>query len=315
MEQRLLDRQIPPCMIGTWAWGSGINGSKMIFGNRYDEQELIETFRQACDAGFTMWDTAEVYGKGNSERILAKCKQERPDILISTKHFPGKRFREGAMEKSLEGSCKRLETEIPDLYWIHVPNQLPKNVWEGIKLLKQGRIKALGISNANLEQIQQTCRQMQSEGVRLAAVQNHFSLLSGGRQQEEIIAYCREQGIVYFSYMVLEQGALSGRYDGKHGFSGISLRRLTFTKRKLSKIEPLLAYQKELAEQYQVGTAQIPVAWAIAKGTVPIIGLTRPKYVVDLAKAVTVSLQESELQKLESLAQESGVYIKGVWEP
>ena len=90
---------------------------------------------------------------------------------------------------------------------------------------------------------------------------------------------------------------------------------MTFTKRKLSKIEPLLAYQKELAEEYQVGTAQIPVAWAIAKGTVPIIGLTRPKYVADLAKAVTISLQEPELQKLESLAQESGVYIKGVWEP
>lgn len=315
MEEMLLDKKIPACMIGTWAWGSGINGSKMIFGNQYEEQELFETFRLACDAGFTMWDTAEVYGKGNSERLLARCRKEYPDIMISTKHFPGKRFRENAMQTSLEGSCERLEIEAPDLYWIHVPNQLERNVQEGIRLVKQGKIKALGISNANLEQIQRTQEQMQTEGLRLAAVQNHFSLLSGGRQQEEIIAYCRANQIVYFSYMVLEQGALSGRYDGKHGFSGFSLRRLTFTKRKLAKIEPLLEYQKALAKQYQVRTAQIPIAWAIAKGTVPIVGLTRPKYVEDLKKAVTVTIEETELRQLERLAEESGVYIKGVWEP
>ncbi|MBQ8147485.1 MAG: aldo/keto reductase [Lachnospiraceae bacterium] len=306
--------QIPPCMIGTWAWGGGVNGSKMVFGQSYDEEQLRNTFQCACNAGFTMWDTAEVYGMGNAEALLGAFIKNQ-DVLISTKHMPGKRFRPGAMEESLKASCERLEIDAPDLYWIHLPNQVEENVKAAIELLKAGKIKALGVSNYSLAQIQKADAMLQQEGFRLAAVQNHFSLLSRGKDQLEIIEWCKEQQVVYFSYMVLEQGALTGRYDEKHHFKTFSLRGLQFSKKKFRKIQKLLDYEKALGVKYQVDTSQIPIAWAIARHTVPIVGLTKEKHAEQLRTVLDVHLTEEELCRLETLAEESGVVIKGTWEP
>ncbi|MBQ7066489.1 MAG: aldo/keto reductase [Lachnospiraceae bacterium] len=316
MEKTYLQEiEIPPCMIGTWAWGSGANGSKMVFGKTYSEEQLKDTFEKALDMGFTMWDTAEVYGMGNAERILGKCIAGKDDVLISTKHFPQKKFKEGAMEKSLEESCKRLGIKAPDLYWIHLPNNLTQNVEAGIKLLKAGKIKKLGVSNFSLDEIKKADEMLKAAGFRLAAVQNHFSLLSNPKKQSKIIEWCQENKVVFFSYMVLEQGALSGHYDEKRHFPLFSMRGLTFGKSKFKKIRQLLAYEKELAKKYKTDSSQIPVAWAIAKGTVPIIGLTKEKYAIQLAEAIRISLSEEEIRRLEQLAEESGVVIKGSWEP
>lgn len=306
--------QIPPCMIGTWAWGGGMNGSRMVFGRSYDEGQLEETFQCACDAGFTMWDTAEVYGMGNAEKLLGSFIQDRK-VLISTKHMPGKRYKEGAMEEALQASCQRLGIQAPDLYWIHLPNHVEENVNAAIRLQKENRIRAIGVSNFSLEQIQQADSMMRKEGLRLAAVQNHFSLLSRGKDQLAIIDWCREHGVVYFAYMVLEQGALTGRYDENHHFKTFSLRGFQFSKRKFQKIRKLLEYEKELARQYQVDPSQIPLAWAMARHTVPIVGLTKRKYAEQLNTVWKVSLSEKELSGLEILAEESGVGVKGVWEP
>lgn len=305
---------IPQCMVGTWAWGNGINGSKMIFGKKYREEDLKETFQKAYELGFTFWDTAEVYGMGKAEEILGRCIQGKENILISTKHMPGKVYRRGAMARSLGGSCERLQIEKPDLYWIHIPNRLEKNVEAAVELLKTGKIRYIGLSNCSLEQMKWTDKRLSEEGFRLAAVQNHFSLLCQG-QEEKKIAWCREQGIVYFSYMVLEQGALSGRYDGTHGYRGFSLRRLTFSKRKFRRIEPLLQYIRELAEKYQTDPSQIPIAWAIEKGTVPIIGLTKAKYAEQMAQTLEMGMKQEEVDLLSELGRECRVNVNGVWEP
>ena len=82
----------PACAVGTWAWGRGMLGSKMIFGQKNDSETLRQTFRTACDLGFTLWDTAEVYGMGESEKILSRCvaeaRAEGRNIMISTKLMP-----------------------------------------------------------------------------------------------------------------------------------------------------------------------------------------------------------------------------------
>lgn len=311
----LQEKEIPPCMIGTWAWGNGINGSRMVFGKTYSEKQLTDTFHRALEKGFTLWDTAEVYGMGNAERLLGKCMAGKDNVLISTKHNPGKRFQEGAMEQSLIESCKRLGIDAPDLYWIHLPNNVSQNVKAGIELLKAGRIKQLGVSNFSLEEIKKADEMLKSEGFQLAAVQNHFSLLSNPSKQMEIIEWCRENKVIFFSYMVLEQGALSGHYDENRHFPLFSMRGMTFGKNKFKKIKYLIAYEKELAKKYHTDSSQIPVAWAIAKGTVPIIGLTQEKYAAQLAEAVQIELTKEEISKLEQLAEESGVRIKGAWEP
>ena len=82
-------------MIGTWAWGPGYNGSRLIFGKSYDESMLRDTFEKATKLGFLKWDTAAVYGMGSCEKLLGDFINGREDIFLSTKYFPDKKYKAG----------------------------------------------------------------------------------------------------------------------------------------------------------------------------------------------------------------------------
>ncbi|MEE1171584.1 MAG: aldo/keto reductase, partial [Ruminococcus sp.] len=141
---------LPSCAIGTWAWGAGMNGSKMVFGKNYSEEQLSKTFDTAYEQGFVLWDTAEVYGMGNSEKILGKCIKNRVDVILSTKYQPSKKFKQGKLEESLNNSLSRLGVDCVDLYWLHQPFCLEENITEAVEQLKYGKIKSLGLSNCTL---------------------------------------------------------------------------------------------------------------------------------------------------------------------
>ena len=300
-------------MIGTWAWGPGFNGSKQIFGNNYDEEILRETFERAVNLGLTRWDTAAVYGMGSCEKLLGKFINGRDGIFISTKFFPDKKFREGALEKSFHESMTRLNLKSADLFWIHKPNNLTKNLQEAVPLLQDGRIRSIGISNVSLKDIRTAEDILSREGLSLGAVQNHFSLLRN--DQQPLIDYCNSKGITYYAYMVLEQGALAGRYNVTRPFPLLSMRRLAFPKSKFRKIESLLKLMEQTALKYNIDKSQIPVLWVIAKGAVPIIGITKPVYAERLAEALQVDLTPEEIEQLTSEAAATGIRQQGSWEP
>ena len=300
-------------MIGTWAWGPGFNGSKQVFGNNYDEEILRETFERAVNLGLTRWDTAAVYGMGSCEKLLGKFINGRDGIFISTKFFPDKKFREGALEKSFHESMTRLNLKSADLFWIHKPNNLTKNLQEAVPLLKDGRIRSIGISNVSLKDIRTAEDILSREGLSLGAVQNHFSLLRN--DQQPLIDYCNSKGITYYAYMVLEQGALAGRYNATCPFPLLSMRRLAFPKSKFRKIERLLKLMEQTALKYNIDKSQIPVLWVIAKGAVPIIGITKPVYAERLAEALQVDLTPEEIEQLTSEAAATGIRQQGSWEP
>lgn len=178
---------------------------------------------------------------------------------------------------------------------------------------KKGLIKSIGLSNGNVEQIKEADSTLRRHGLKLSAVQNHYSLLSMEREKE-VLEYCQKNHILFFGYMVLEQGALSGHYDKKNSFPLLSMRGLSFGKRKFGKIQNLIDYIKELAEKYHVDSSQIPIAWTIAKGVIPIIGLTKPSHAKALKDGVNIKLADEEILKLEELALSSGVKCKGTWE-
>ena len=300
-------------MIGTWAWGPGFNGSKQVFGNNYDEEILRETFESAVNLGLTRWDTAAVYGMGSCEKLLGKFINGRDGIFISTKFFPDKKFREGALEKSFHESMTRLNLKSADLFWIHKPNNLTKNLQEAVPLLQDGRIRSIGISNVSLKDIRTAEDILSREGLSLGAVQNHFSLLRN--DQQPLIDYCNSKGITYYAYMVLEQGALAGRYNATCPFPLLSMRRLAFPKSKFRKIESLLKLMEQTALKYNIDKSQIPVLWVIAKGAVPIIGITKPVYAERLAEALQVDLTPEEIEQLTSEAAATGIRQQGSWEP
>ena len=150
-------------------------------------------------------------------------------------------------------------------------------------------------------------------GLKLGAVQNHFSLLRS--DQQPIIDYCKQRGITYYAYMVLEQGALAGRYNAKDHFPTFSMRNFAFPKSKFRKIEGLLNMMKEIADKYGIDRSQIPILWAIAKGAVPIVGITKPSYVEKLADALKIELTDEEVISLTEEAGKTGIRQQGSWEP
>ncbi|WP_371069450.1 aldo/keto reductase [Sediminibacillus sp. JSM 1682029] len=308
---KLKGETIPPIALGTWSWGNGVNGGDTVFGNNLSDEDLKPVFDAAMDAGFNLWDTAAVYGMGASETILGNFIKEREDVLVSTKFTPGAHE---AMEDTLNDSFERLGVDHADIYWIHNPNDVEKWTAELIPLMKNGKIKHAGVSNHNLEEVKLAASILEKEGLKLPAVQNHYSLLYRASEDAGIIDWCNEHDVLFFSYMVLEQGALTGKYTAQNPFKADTRRGKAFSPDVLKKLTPLLEKMKNTAEKHQVDTAQIAMAWAIAKGTVPIIGVTKSSHVDGAIAAANVELSDQEVKSLETAAKETGVEVKAEWE-
>jgi aryl-alcohol dehydrogenase-like predicted oxidoreductase len=149
--------------------------------------------------------------------------------------------------------------------------------------------------------------------LKLGAVQNHYSLLNRSSEDSGILEYCKENDIIFFSYMVLEQGALSGKYGTAHPFPEGSDRANAYGD-SLAEIEELNNALAEIADAHDAKIAQLPIAWAVAKGTLPIIGATKVHHVEDAAEAVNIELSDDEIKTMEELADKANVNVIRVWE-
>lgn len=152
-----------------------------------------------------------------------------------------------------------------------------------------------------------------AEGLRVSAVQNHFSLLHRSSEWGGILKYCKENDITFYSYMVLEQGALTGRFTQENPFPAGTGRGDSYNPH-MAKIEILVSELKAVGEKYTASPAQIATAWAIAKGTLPIIGVTKVKQVEEAMQAARIKLTEDEIQRLEKLGDETGISTLREWE-
>ena len=305
MEYQLNGKKIPNVMVGTWAWGSGVAGSKFIFGKTYDKQILKDTFDAAYKAGLVFFDTAMVYGAGSSEKLLGECIKGK-EVFVATKHMPNMTYTYGEAKEGLRKSLENLQLDCVDLYWVHRPKQLVKNLEELSECFKEGKVKSIGVSNVTLEQLIEARETLKKFDLDVVAVQNHYSLFTF-KDEQPVLEYCKKHNILYCAYMVLEQGALSGHYNEKHHFKLFTTRGSQFRKKQFKLIGALLGYIQILSQKYDVDTSQIAIAWAIAKGAIPIVGLTKPSHAKALEKGSKIVLEDIEVEELERLAVESGV--------
>ena len=305
--------------LGTWSWGvGGFAGGDAVFGNQLDTADLKDVFNTAMDNGLNVFDTAYAYANGESERILGELSNAygRDQVVISDKFTPGMQndAAENPVVDMFEGSLKRLGTDFIDIYWIHNVWGAPKWIEELAKYFEgKENVPIIGVSNHNLAEIKEADAILKSHGLKLSAVQNHYSLINRSSEDSGILDYCRNNSIQFFAYMVLEQGALSGKYDTKHPMPAGSARAKTYNP-YLDKLEILNAEFKKLADKYGVGPAQIPVAWAIAKSTLPIIGVTKKNQVLDAIKATNVTLTKKEIVNLEKVADSLELNVIRSWE-
>ena len=303
---------LPRIALGAWAWGN--DGT---FGNNFTADSLKPIFDTAMANGLNLWDTAYAYGMGTSEKVLASFLKglSRDSFLVSDKFTPQcANGKSTAMADMIEMQLQLMELDRFDIYWIHNVWDAPHWTEELAKYFEgKDNVPLLGVSNHNLAEIKQADEILKRHGLKLSAVQNHYSLINRSSEDSGILEYCRENDITFFAYMVLEQGALSGKYDTKHPMPEGSARAETYNP-VLDKLEILNTELKKLAEKYGVGAAQIPVAWAIAKGTLPIIGVTKKNQVLDAVKAANVTLTAEETAELEKVADSLELNVIRFWE-
>ena len=299
---KIQEIDVPKVALGTWSWGfGGIAGGDSIFGNKLGKDELKPVFDRAMDLGLKLWDTATVYASGQSETILGEFVKDRSDAIISTKFTPELAEGRGdnAIFEFLDESLERLNKKVIDIYWIHNTKDMEKWAPKLVDVLKSGKVKKVGVSNHNLEQIKYVNNILKEAGFQLHAIQNHFSLLYRTIETTGILDYCKENNIAVFSYMVLEQGALSGKYIKENPLPAGTRRGEAFPPETLAKLEPI---------------PEIATAWAIAKGTIPIIGVTKPNQVDDAKRAASVELSDEDVELMDRMAIGTGVTVKGEWE-
>lgn len=304
--------------LGTWSWGvGGFAGGNVVFGNQLDTKDLEQVFSKAMETGLNLFDTAFVYSNGESERILGElmAKYDRKDVIISDKFSPGSQNNEAEnpVIDMLKGSLGRLNTEFIDIYWIHNSADVEKWTPYLVDVVKSGKVGRIGVSNHNLEQVKRVQEILAPSGLKITAVQNHFSLLYRESIDSGLLDYCKENEIEFFSYMVLEQGALSGKYNENNVLPEDSNRGKTYNP-LFPKIKKLLDALRTIGDKYKVSVAQVATSWAIGKGTTPILGVTKVEQVEDAAKSAELVLTENEIKYLEELAIESKVDTRGGWE-
>lgn len=307
---------IPKIALGAWSWGAGAAGGDQVFGNHLFEEELKPVFEKAMECGLNLWDTAAVYGEGTSERILGNFVKDvrRNSVILSTKFTPQiAGSSPDAMQEMIDGSKERLHTDVIDVYWIHNPMDIEKWTPDLIPLAKSGQIKTIGVSNHNLMEIKRANEILAAEGLKVSAVQNHYSLLHRSSERAGILDYCKENGITFYSYMVLEQGALTGRYSEENPFPEGSGRAEAYNPH-LKELTALIDELKIIGTRFDASPAQVATAWAIAKGTLPIIGVTKVRQVEEAAKAAQIELTADEISRLERFGDETDVHTLREWE-
>ena len=303
---------LPKICLGAWAWGN--DGT---FGGTLTEEMLEPVFDKGIELGLNLWDNAFVYGMGESEKVLGNFfrKLKREEFKISAKFTPqcASMFGSDPVRGMFNESAKLLNVDYMDFYWIHNPVGHPRYVEGLIPLLKEGKIKHVGVSNHSLKEIKEANAILQEYGFRVEGVQNHYSLINRSSETSGIIDYCKENGIIFFSYMVLEQGALTGVFDKNNPFPSGSDRGRKYNP-LLDKLEIVNGELKKVADKYQVSVSQIAIAYAVGKGTLPIIGATKVKHVEEAKAASDIVLTDEEITRLEEIANKLNLNTIREWE-
>jgi aryl-alcohol dehydrogenase-like predicted oxidoreductase len=287
------DVRVSPIGVGTNSWGAKGEADP---GKK-------ATFEALLDAGITLFDTAEIYTGGSSERTIGGCitATGRTPVVL-TKFFPLPwRLGGGALVPALRRSLQRLGLPRVDVYLLHFPiPPVPLLTWANAlaDAVQAGLTRSVGISNCNAAQTRQVHAALAARGVPLACNEVEYSLLHRAPETNGLLETCQELGVTMIAYRPLAQGMLSGKYSPENPPSGI--RSMLFSRRKLAEIQPLLVVLKGIAEKHKKTTSQVAVNWAICKGALPIPGAKNPQQAQENAGSLGWRLSAQEVAELEA---------------
>ena len=285
--------------LGTWQFGSREWG----YGDAYADRAARDIVRRARELGVTLFDTAEMYGFGRSERILGEALgHERTDVVVASKIFPVAPF-PAVVRNRWEGSARRLGLDRIPLYQVHQPNPLiPDSVIMPAfrSLLDEDRIGAAGVSNYSLDRWRAADTAL---GRPVISNQVDFSLASAGPLDDLVPFAEREQRLV-IAYSPLAQGLLGGRYGVDRRPRGIRAVNPLFGTENLRRAAPLLDLLRDVAAAHQATSAQVALAWLVALPRVVVIpGASSVEQLESNAAAAEITLTADEQKSLTAAAR------------
>lgn len=302
------DIAVQPLGVGTWAWG---DSSTWGMGG-YDQDLTLATIREAwdasLDAGVTLFDTAEVYGGGESERIIGGFLRDDPradQAVIATKFMPSPwKLNVGrALDAALRASLDRLGRGSVELYQVHGPISLRGHdaLAEAMATAHQaGLIRAVGVSNYSAKETRAFAAALAKRGLPLATNQIEYSLLRRMPETVGLLDTCRELGVVPLAYSPIGQGRLTGKYSAQNPPPG----RRNFSNHPMAEVDLVVAELRRIGAAHGDRTpSQVALNWLIAKGAVPIPGAKNRGQATENAGALGWSLTEADIAALDAVAK------------
>lgn len=299
------------------AIGLGTMGMDHAYGPQADRTEMMTLLRKAVELGCNFFDTAVIYGEENEMLLGEAFEPIRDQVVIATKFgITGQEIVDGepqnvldsrpdSIREQVEGSLKRLRTDVIDLYYQHRvdPNVSPETVAQTMKeLIEEGKIRAWGLSNAPIDYIRRA-----HAVCPLSAIENQYSMV-WRKPEEEIFDLCEELGLAFVAYSPLGNGFLSGKYSKDTQFAEGDFRNFMgrFQPETMKTNQEVLDVIADIAKRKNATSAQIVFAWELAQKPfiIPIPGTTKLHRLEENLDGASVQLSEAELKEInEALAK------------
>ncbi|MBU1097563.1 MAG: aldo/keto reductase [Bacteroidetes bacterium] len=307
--------------LGTWVMGGWMWGGA-------DDDQSIKTIHASLDFGINFIDTAPIYGFGRSEKIVGKAiKGRRSEVVLATKcglrwdvekgdfYFNSdergvnsenhiykvyKYLHPDSIRTELENSLRRLNTDYIDLYqthWQESTTPIEDTMAELVKLKEEGKIRAIGASNASVEQLKKYGN--------LDADQEKFNMLERKSEENGNVSYCYEHDIAILAYSPLAQGLLTGSVtsDRKFGAGDVRNNNKLFSPESLIKINSMLDELKEIADSYNISLGQLSLSWTLSRVGIThlLCGARTKEQTQSNAYAAYVSLNVDDKRKINTI--------------
>jgi aryl-alcohol dehydrogenase-like predicted oxidoreductase len=283
-----------------------------------DEGATQAMVKAALAGGVNWFDTAEMYGYGQSERALTSAlhgaRVEPGQVVVATKWYPQGR-RASNIARTIDDRISALQGYPIDLYQIHAPTSFSTatiEMREMAKLVRAQKIRAIGVSNFSVRGMTRASAALQAQGLALASNQVQISLLHRNIERNGMLNAARRLGVTLIGYSPLAGGVLTGRFhDHPELVSGLSrARRLQHRSRfrTLAQTQPLIDELGKVAEAYGVSRAQVALNWVAhfyGDTVVAIPGASKPRQAQESAEALGFRLTTKELTRLDELSRPS----------
>lgn len=301
------DVMVSSLVLGCWELGGD-------FWGEYDQNVAYDYIHKAYELGINTFDTAEQYGRGYSEEVLGKMLSDLPRDkvnIMSKLWFP--HVGKDTMEAGVDGMLKRLQTDYLDVCFMHYPHpEIPyeETIGEMIRLKEKGKIRAVGFSNFNTNQLKRMVQHGQVD-----VVQPCFNMLWRFADKEGLLQYCMEQDIGVVTYSALAQGLLTGAFNRDSKPSKTQEITVFWQPEWYPKAMNVTDEVIKMGEKYGKPAAQIALNFVVNTPgiTAPIVGVANSEQIIDNLSVLDWKLEKADYDYLDKISKEFAYQLPRYW--